>query len=119
MRTLGIDYGRRRVGIAMSDEGGKLATPIEVMEVDPNLVESIRKLIRAEGVQRVVVGLPVNMDGSIGEAAKEVVAWAKQLEGMEVVFVDERLSSFDAELSLVHRKREGEKMTRKRKKNLL
>ena len=103
----------------MSDEGGKLATPMEVMEVDSSIVESIRRIIRTEDVKRVVLGLPLNMDGSIGDAAKEVVAWAKGLGDVQVVFVDERLSSFDAEQSLVDRKRGGEKMTRKRKKNLL
>ena len=87
MRTLAIDYGKRRVGIALSDAGGTLATPIEVIhvETDAALIDSITRVIHEEGVQRVVVGLPLNMDGSIGPAANEVIAWAKRLPDMVIV----------------------------------
>jgi putative transcription antitermination factor YqgF len=70
----------------------------------------------------VVVGLPLNMDGSSGPAARSAVAWGQSLaarSGKPVVFVDERLSSFDAEQQLIDRKRAGEKLTRQRKKEQL
>ena len=121
MRTLAIDLGTRRIGLALSDEGGKWATPLEVMTVnDPPLaIPRLLPLIQREGVRRLVVGLPLNMDDSIGPAARQAAAWGRRLSarsGKPVVFVDERLSSFDAEQQLNERKRHGEKLTRRRRK---
>ena len=79
-------------------------------------------VIEKEGVERVVLGLPLNMDDSLGPAARGTLEWGKALRvrsGRPVVFVDERLSSFDAEQGLIERKRGGEKITRKRKKEQL
>ncbi|HEY1629613.1 MAG TPA: Holliday junction resolvase RuvX [Tepidisphaeraceae bacterium] len=116
MRTLAIDYGSKRIGIALSDESGKLATPYAVLTSAS--IESILSIIKKEGVQRIVVGLPLNMDDTLGPAARQTIAWAKQL-GAGVIFVDERLSSFAAEQNLIERKRAGEKLTRKKKKQQL
>jgi putative Holliday junction resolvase len=124
VRTLAIDYGTKRVGLALSDEGGRFATPVDVLQVTSpdDARRQIEPLARREGVQRLVVGLPLNMDGTAGGAARDVVAWAGTLAaalGVPVVFVDERLSSFDVEQRLVDRKRGGEKITRKQKKQQL
>jgi putative holliday junction resolvase len=124
MRTLAVDLGEKRVGLAMSDDAGKFATPIEVLQVSSSAaaVDPILKLIVREGVERVVVGLPLNMDGTAGPPAKSTITWAKDLSSranVPVVFVDERLSSFDAEQKLIDRKRAGEKLTRARKKKQL
>ena len=125
MRTLAIDLGTRRIGLAMSDEGGQWATPLEVLFVtDPaQAVAPIAALVAKEDVRRIVLGLPINMDDSIGGMAKSVMAWADTLRphvgGVPVVFVDERLSSFDAEQTLIANKRAGAKMTRKDKKKSL
>jgi putative holliday junction resolvase len=121
MRTLAIDLGTRRVGLALSDEGGRFATPYEVAQVTAPQQATDRALevIRQERVQQVVLGLPLNMDDTIGPAARQAVTWGRDLAtraGIPVVFVDERLSSFEAEQSLIARKRGGEKITRKRKK---
>jgi putative Holliday junction resolvase len=124
MRTLAIDLGTRRVGLALSDEGGRFATPYEVVQVtSPEMAEArVLAVIAAEGVERIVVGLPLNMDDSVGPAAKQAVAWGNDVArraGKPVVYVDERLSSFDAEQTLNDRKRGGEKLTRKRRKEQL
>ncbi|HEX2972408.1 MAG TPA: Holliday junction resolvase RuvX [Tepidisphaeraceae bacterium] len=124
MRTLAIDLGQRRVGLALSDEGGRFATPLEVLFVSSAeaATEPILAILCREGVQRVVLGLPLNMDGTAGPIAQQTFAWGKALagqSGLPVVFVDERLSSFDAEQTLVARKRAGEKLTRQRKKERL
>src|SRR4051812_47473115 len=121
MRTLAIDLGDRRVGLALSDEGGKFATPHQVLEVDSAAaaIVPIIKLIATEGIKRVILGLPLNMDGSLGPAAQKTIDWGRQLavrDGIEVLYVDERLSSFEAEQQLNSRKRAGEKLTRARKK---
>lgn len=124
MRTLAIDFGARRVGLALSDEGGKFASPFDVLNItSPEQARAeVLAVIRKEGVQRVVVGLPLNMDDSIGPAARNTIAWAKTVgaeAGLPVTFVDERLSSFAAEQGLIERKRGGEKITRKQRKQQL
>src|SRR5579864_3610872 len=124
MRTLAIDLGSRRVGVALSDEGGKLATPYVVLSVKSAAaaLEPTVRLIASEGVRRVVVGLPLNMDESFGRAAEQAVEWGRRLRelaGVPVLFVDERLSSFEADQRLTDRKRGGEKITRARRKQKL
>jgi putative Holliday junction resolvase len=124
MRTLAVDLGTRRVGLALSDEGGRLATPYEVVNVtSPEQArDAILRVIEKEGVERVVVGLPLNMDDSVGPQARNAIEWGRAVEsrsGKPVIFVDERLSSFDAEQQLIDRKRGGEKITRQRKKEQL
>lgn len=121
MRTLAIDLGSRRVGLAMSDEGGKYATPIEVLTVSSpqQAIALIIPLIEKEGVRRIVLGVPLNMDDSVGGSARDAFKWGQELgakTGLPVVYVDERLSSFAAEQTLIDRKRAGEKLTRGRKK---
>jgi len=124
MRTLAIDLGTRRVGLALSDEGGRFATPYEVVQVTSPEMAAARVLavIAAEGVERIVVGLPLNMDDSVGPGGKQAMQWGNDVArraAKPIVYVDERLSSFDAEQSLNERKRGGEKLTRKRRKEQL
>jgi putative Holliday junction resolvase len=124
MRTLAIDLGNRRVGLALSDEGGRFATPHDVLQVNSpeDALAPILKLIEKEDIRRVVIGLPLNMDDSVGPAAKSAMKWGRNLAGqskVEIVFVDERLSSFAAEQRLNDRKRGGAKMTRGQKKQML
>ena len=122
MRTLAIDYGAKRTGLAMSDQGARFATPVDVLASDANLVNAIATLVNKEGVERIVVGFPMHMDGSSGSTAKQVLAFAKQIATATArtpVFVDERLSSFEAEQQLIDHKRAGGKMTRKMKKERL
>ncbi|HEY7118326.1 MAG TPA: Holliday junction resolvase RuvX [Tepidisphaeraceae bacterium] len=124
MRTLAIDLGAKRVGLALSDEGGRFATPLDVLTVSSphQALEQIVPVIEKEGVERVVVGLPLNMDDSLGRQAQSALAWGRQLadrSGKPVLFVDERLSSFAAEETLTQRKRAGERLTRERKRRQL
>jgi putative Holliday junction resolvase len=124
MRHLAVDLGARRVGLALSDEGGRFATPLDVLEVrtPAEALAAIEAVVRREGVERIVLGLPLNMDETAGAAARSAVAFGRELEkatGKEVIYVDERLSSFEAEQSLMQRKRAGEKLTRRQKKQRL
>jgi putative Holliday junction resolvase len=119
MRHLAIDYGTRRIGLAISDDEGRLATPLEVIQVSSpaQAVGRIVHLVGDERVERIVVGLPLNMDDTIGPAAREVMRWANELSRQAhvgVVFVDERLSSFAAQEQLTQRRRAGERLTRQR-----
>ena len=124
MRSLAVDLGTRRVGLALSDEGGRFATPYEVVPVtSPEIAASkVLEVIETEGVERLVLGLPLNMDDSFGPAARQTVAWGNDVArraDKPVVYVDERLSSFAAEQDLNDRKRGGENLTRKRRKEQL
>ena len=101
MRFLGIDYGTRRIGLAAGDELG-LATPIPALvEADPAARRrALAGVVKARRIQEIVLGLPLNMDGSEGFKAKESQAFAEELRaefGLPVHLVDERLTSHMAE----------------------
>ena len=124
MRTLAIDLGNRRVGLALSDEGARFATPHDVLQVKSpeDALAPVLKLIEKEDIRRIVIGLPLNMDDSVGPAAQAAMKWGRALAAqskVEIVYVDERLTSFDAEQRLNDRKRAGAKMTRGQKKQML
>jgi putative Holliday junction resolvase len=99
-RILALDHGRRRVGIAIgeTETGLAFARPALVRRGGERDVEAVAGLVREEGVQTIVVGLPLNMDGSEGRQAAAARAWGQRLAaiGPEVVFADERLSSWQA-----------------------
>ncbi|MFI5381808.1 MAG: Holliday junction resolvase RuvX [Tepidisphaerales bacterium] len=121
---MAIDYGTRRIGLALSDDGGRFATPVDVLHVGApeEAVRAILDLIGREGVRRLVVGLPLNMDDSVGPGARDAARFGRRVAeaaGVPLVLVDERLSSFQAEQDLIDRKRGGEKLTRKMKKDRL
>lgn len=107
MKLLGIDYGTRRIGLARGDELG-LATPLPAL-VDPDEArrwEALLTHIRQGRYDALVLGYPYNMDGSAGFKAKEVDAFAGRLRaasGLPVHFVDERLTSQEAERGLNQR----------------
>ena len=106
MRILGIDYGDARIGLALSDESETLASPLgtyasQTMRKD---IDYIAALIRQKGVGCVVLGLPVNMDGSEGERAQKTRAFGSVLErvgGIQVAYKDERLTTVSAERTLI------------------
>ncbi len=72
MRLLGIDYGLRRTGLALGDTESRLALPFEVFErlPDPQLAQAIGQLVRREGIDAIVIGLPLNADGSVSGQSK-------------------------------------------------
>lgn len=124
MRTLAIDLGTRRVGLAISDDAGQRAWPLEVLTINSpsQALAHVARLVQQEGVRRIVIGLPLNMDDSAGPAARQAIAWGGELAaacGLKPVFVDERLSSFAAEQQLAARRQAGEKLSRARKKRQL
>ena len=106
MRILGIDYGRRRLGLALSDEGGILASPLPVRlrgGLDKDMA-FLASLAEEHHVAQAVIGLPQNMNGSLGEMAHEALEFARALQeklALPVVPFDERLTSSEAERVLV------------------
>lgn len=98
--VLGLDHGSRRIGVAVASEetGQAFARPALHRRNEQADVEQILAMARAEGATTVVLGLPWNMDGSEGAQAASARGFGAQLSaiGLEVVFVDERLTSWQA-----------------------
>jgi putative holliday junction resolvase len=116
MRYLGLDVGDRRIGVALSDETGTVATGLAtIRRVGPRKdVRAVADLIRAREVGEVVVGLPRRLDGGLGPQAQKVLAFMESLRpsaGVPVVPWDERFTSVVAEQALV----EGDVSRRDRK----
>jgi len=100
MRYLSIDYGLKRVGLAICDAEETIVSPLQLLKADPfhpqRLIEQIERIITDHQVEAVVVGLPLNMDDSEGQQAKLTRQFVKRLcETVDkpVHFQDERLSS--------------------------
>ncbi len=109
MRCLGVDFGSQRIGLAYGDELG-VATPLAALTTgDPaRRWESLAGVLRDRRVTDVVLGLPLNMDGSSGPKAAEAEAFGRRIGeafGLPVHFVDERLTSFEAESTIPPKKR--------------
>ena len=110
MRVLGIDLGSKRVGVAVSDRSGTIATPLCVLErgasqrIDHN---EIARLVQEEDAVAVVVGLPLNMDGSAGKAADAALREVERMTtvvGVPVYVHDERLTTVEADRVLIEQK---------------
>jgi putative holliday junction resolvase len=100
-RILAIDYGRRRIGLALSDELGLIARPLgTVSRLNRRSdLRRLRQICREHAVARIIVGHPVNMSGDAGEMAAEAARFAARLmkeTGIETELVDERLTSWEA-----------------------
>jgi putative Holliday junction resolvase len=96
--VIGVDHGARRIGLAIGDEETGMAFPRPALRGAAAAPDRIRDLAAAEGAERVVVGLPLNMDGTEGDQAAAARAFGARLErlGLTVSFIDERLTSWEA-----------------------
>ena len=109
MRCIGIDYGTRRLGLAYGDELG-VATPVPAV-VDADEAKrwaALLAMIKARRATDLVLGYPLNMDGTAGFKAKEVDAFAARLKaelGLTVHLIDETLTSHEAESTIAKGKR--------------
>lgn len=101
---LGVDYGRARIGVAVSDELGMLAHPLEtIAAVGGNPVARIAEIAREKNVSCVVVGVPRHMNGAVGTSAEEALAFAEKVRralSCPVITQDERLSTVAANRAL-------------------
>lgn len=118
IRLIGIDFGRKRIGIAISDELGLIASPLKsIVNRDGAEIEEIRSILSETGAAKIVLGYPINMDGSVGPKALEAEKYKCLLEGalaVEVDLWDERLTTATA----LERMRE-EGLTRKKRKKAI
>ena len=103
-RIVGIDYGRKRVGVAVSDPLCIFASALETVQ-SAKIIEYLKKYAESENVVRFVVGYPVNMDGAPSEAAKDVDVFLKQLAKafpeVPVTLEDERFTSVLAHRAMI------------------
>jgi putative Holliday junction resolvase len=114
MMVMALDPGARRIGVAVSDPRGMFAMPMEAIQVraDGGHLREIAAAAAARGIERIVVGLPLNMDGSEGPAARrarELAAAVRRASGTEVELFDERLTTAQAERELIERGMRREK----------
>lgn len=121
MRCLGLDLGSKTLGMAISDYTGMIASRLDTLYFDnedyDSLLESLRKIIDDENVEKIVLGLPKNMDNSIGERAEITLEFKGKLEktfGLEVIMIDERLTSVISNQVLI----EANMSRKKRKKKV-
>jgi len=118
-RIAGIDFGTVRIGIAMSDPGRVIASPMEnyARRSTEQDAQRFRRLVAEEGVTLFVVGLPVHLDGHESQKsfeAREFGQWLNEITGVPVEFFDERFTSKESEQLLL-----GAELTSKRRKKRL
>ena len=109
MRIMGLDYGSKTVGVAVSDLLGMTAQPVEtITRKDENKLRKtcarIEELIKEYEVDKIVLGLPKHMNDDIGDRAEKSIAFGEMLKrrtGLEVIMWDERLTTVEAEQTLI------------------
>ena len=103
-RIIGIDYGRKRVGVAASDPLRIFASALETVP-SANIIEFLQKYAQSETIERFVVGYPINMDNKPSQAAKDVDAFLnllkKKFPGIPVSLEDERFTSVLAHRAMI------------------
>ncbi len=117
MRSLGLDIGDKRIGVALSDPQGILASPLAIINCRDERadVEAIIAIINQHQAEQIIVGLPRSMDGSIGKQAEKVKAFTQELcnhTKVPVEFRDERLSTVLANRLMQEVKKTREKVRR-------
>ena len=105
MRIMGLDFGSKTVGVAISDPTGFLAGGVEIIRRDREhklrkTLSRIEEIIVEYGVEKIVLGCPLNMDGTSGDRVTKTLAFKESLErrtGLPVILCDERLSTVEAD----------------------
>jgi putative Holliday junction resolvase len=106
VRTLALDWGERRIGVAISDPTGLIAQPLETIPAHAggrDALERIAELVRSHEVGEIVVGLPIHMNGRAGPEAEKARAFGERVRsraGVAVEYLDERWTSVEAERAL-------------------
>jgi len=107
MKTLGLDPGEKRIGVAVSDESGRIALPTAALPGDRpacEIVADILNLADQHGAERIVIGMPTSLSGEAGPAAQKAAQFARALAAetdLQVITWDERLTTALAEKTMV------------------
>jgi putative Holliday junction resolvase len=116
MRILGIDHGEKRIGVSVSDPDEKMALGLTTLLAE-KLMPDLKKIIQDYNIEKIVVGFPKNMQNTVGPAAMKAQDFSQKLEKtfrLPVVLWDERLTSTQAEKSLI-----GIKMNHQKKRTVV
>jgi putative Holliday junction resolvase len=103
MKILAIDYGLKRIGLAVCDPSQTICSPLSVLDGTKDIISKLTRIITEENIGAVVIGLPLNMDDTEGPQAELVRKFADKLKAaidVPIHFQDERLSSFGADEKL-------------------
>ena len=105
-KIMALDIGTKRIGVAISDYLHITASPLECVQRIPeqDAIKTIKNLIKDNRVEKIIVGLPINMDGTKGGQAEDCENFAKNFSEFDIIFEDERLTSGEAEERLKERK---------------
>ena len=106
MRYLGIDYGLH-MGISISDEKNMFAYPVCILNKKENIIEELKKIIDEYKITHIVMGNPLNLNGSLSDKSQEVLNFAEILKknfGCAIILIDERLTTVEANKMLVNTK---------------
>ncbi len=105
-KIMALDVGTKRIGIALSDYLQVIAVPYVCIQREPEekAIEEIFKIAKENRVEKIVVGVPINMDGSLGYQAQNCIDFSQKLFGFDIILEDERLTSEEAEERLKERK---------------
>ena len=105
-KIMALDVGTKRIGIALSDYLQVIATPHSFISRTPEAkaIEEINKIAKENRVEKIVVGIPINMDGTFGFQAEDCKEFSQKLVGFDIILEDERLTSEEAEQRLRSRK---------------
>ena len=105
-KIMALDIGTKRIGIALSDYLQVIATPHSFIDRTPEnkAIEIICDLAKENRVEKIVIGVPINMDGSEGFQAKDCIEFSQKISGFDIIYEDERLTSEEAESRLRARK---------------
>ena len=105
-KIMALDIGTKRIGIALTDYLQVIATPIMTIQRIPekDAIDKIVSIAKENHVEKIVVGIPINMDGSYGFQAQDCIAFSQKILGFDIIQEDERLTSEEAEERLRRRK---------------
>jgi putative Holliday junction resolvase len=113
MRVLGVDWGEARIGLAVSDETGTIASPYKVIPNDGEAAQAVVNAASVTGAEEIVVGYPLTLTGAEGPAAERVQAFARELQrrvAVPIKLVDERFTTKAAEQKLREAGASGERI---------
>ena len=105
-KIMALDVGTKRIGMALSDYLHVIATPHSCVARVPeeNAIAEIQKIAKENNVEKIIVGLPKNMDGTIGFQGQDCIDFSQKIVGFDIILEDERLTSEEAEERLRERK---------------
>jgi len=101
MKHLGIDFGEKRIGVAISDDSGRLAFPHSVLENGKNILTDVEKIIKSENVEKIIIGESKDFEGKDNKVMEEIRKFKKLLEekfGLPVIFEPEFMTSSQAKI---------------------